>query len=97
MKVICIDDHEFPKNNCCPSVGDTVTVESTGFDWEPLYVLEGYNGVWSQRYFAPVSDIDERDSQREYDKQEVIIDNCLAAWGIQCGSKPGVLVSVNNV
>ena len=66
-KVICINDSEFRKNSAPRppqiQVGDTATVAKAYLDVfdnnDPVYEFAEYpNQMFSQRYFAEISDLD---------------------------------------
>lgn len=69
MKVLCIDDNHWHGDSKCPEFGDIVTVEksfTSPSDGEPVYSFLEYPPVkpgtfrcFSQKYFAPLTGIDE--------------------------------------
>lgn len=63
MKVMCIDESEWGNAHKCPSVGEIVTVAKDYIDYEgdPVYEFVEYGeyACWEQRFFAPLSDLDE--------------------------------------
>jgi len=74
MKVMCIDDthwYKGPDAYSCPSFGEVVTVVNSiihPFDGTPKYEFKEYPPrygdrwrLFSQKYFAPLSDIDEKE------------------------------------
>lgn len=71
MKVMCINDNWIaPKGEStdfCPKFGDICTVIGidTIFSRE-YYSLKEFVGVFLTTHFAPLSDIDEKEFEREY-------------------------------
>lgn len=68
-KVVCIDDKHWHNDSKCPDFGEVVTIE-TSFtcptDGDLVYTFIEYPPIttgrircFSQKYFAPLSDIDE--------------------------------------
>ena len=66
---MCIDDKHWHSDTKCPAFGETVTVEkafSSPIDGRPVYAFVEYPPIkphnfrcFSQKYFAPCSDLDE--------------------------------------
>lgn len=79
MKVVCIDDTKWHKDSKCPSFMEVCTVSGSGpsphsgelvysfYEYPPLTGCAFRN--FSQKYFAPVSDIEETELVKE--KEEV--------------------------
>lgn len=68
MRVICIDDKHWHSDSKCPAFGEIVTVEKsfTCPQGEPVYSFVEYPNIrphafrcFSQKYFAPFSNLDE--------------------------------------
>jgi hypothetical protein len=69
MKVICIDDKHWHSDTKCPAFGEIVTVEKaipSPITGHPVYAFIEYPPepprlfrLFSQKYFAPLSDLDE--------------------------------------
>lgn len=62
MKVMCIDDKHWKKDVPCPKFGEIVTVSNTSNQRNgPAFEFKEYGiGHWyTQKYFAPISDLDE--------------------------------------
>lgn len=68
-KVICIDDKHWHSDTKCPAFGEIVTIESSfasPVSGDPVYTFIEYPPepprmfrCFSQKYFAPLSDLDE--------------------------------------
>jgi hypothetical protein len=63
MKVICINDSEWGQAHKSPAVGEELTVSEDYIDFEgdPVYEFVEYGDMatFEQKYFAPLSDLDE--------------------------------------
>jgi hypothetical protein len=81
MKVVCIDDTKWHKDFSCPSFSEVCTVSESSvsrvsgelvysFFEYPTPIGHGFRH-FSQKYFAPVSDIDETELVNE--KEEVYV------------------------
>lgn len=78
MKVVCINDDwdkgDIPVFNNCPKINDIVTVTETFvmYNKVPVYILKEYPSyLWEQENFAPISEIDETEFERNYNKELV--------------------------
>lgn len=80
MKVICIDDDffisEVPEESITPKVGEIYTVKNQGNCdccgglW---YELEEIEYEWDADSFAPISDIDETEMERNYKRNPISV------------------------
>jgi hypothetical protein len=77
MRVMCIDDTKWANDVPCPSFLEVVTVSK--IDNSPRhrpsyeFVEYGENNWYSQKYFAPVSDLDETaDELQEADHETIV-------------------------
>lgn len=82
MKVICIKTNKgwkfktqfHPPLPPSPEFGETVTVVESKVNMGiPVYILTEYpyGGGYAQRAFIPISTIDEKEFEREYNKEKV--------------------------
>jgi hypothetical protein len=75
MRVVCIDDTKWHNDTRCPSFMEVCTVSGSGisaYSGDPVYSFNEYpieNGHafrwFSQKYFAPVSDVGENEIVNE--------------------------------
>jgi len=76
MKVVCINDKYWANEVPCPKFGEIVTVSSTESPYgEAAYefVEYGERNWYSQKYFAPLSDLDETTLVNEEWEEKVCV------------------------
>lgn len=72
-KVICINDKEFGTDGISP-VKDAICNVRRAFiddDNDPVYVLDNYSGIFSQRYFKDLPDTTS-DEMKEETKEAIV-------------------------
>lgn len=75
MKVVCIDDKHWHNDTKCPAFGEITTIErsfASPLSGDPVYSFTEYPPehprkirCFSQKYFAPLSDLDETELVNE--------------------------------